>query len=54
MIPRIAGIKKCITTANYFKSLGIDLIHSFHYGADYSEALAAKLAGIPWMYTKKI
>ena len=42
MIPLIAGIKKCITTANYFKSLKIDLIHSFHYGADYSEALAAK------------
>ena len=53
MIPRISGIKKCITTANYFKSLGIDLIHSFHYGADYSEALAAKIAGIPWIYTKK-
>ena len=31
----------------------MDLIHSFHYGPDYSEALAAKIAGIPWVYTKK-
>ena len=33
--------------------LKVDLIHSFHYGADYSEALASKIAGIPWVYTKK-
>ena len=31
----------------------MDLIHSFHYGPDYSEALAAKIAGVPWVYTKK-
>ena len=36
-----------------FRKLKIDLIHSFHYGSDYSEALAAKFAGIPWVYTKK-
>tara|TARA_Y100000748_G_C15482000_1_gene483197 strand:+ start:922 stop:1977 length:1056 start_codon:yes stop_codon:yes gene_type:complete len=53
MIPRIAGIKKCFNTAKYFKSLGINIIHSFHYGADYSEAIAAKISGIPWIYTKK-
>ncbi|MBO3699082.1 glycosyltransferase [Roseivirga sp. E12] len=36
-----------------FKALNADLVHSFHYGSDYTEALAAKLAGIPWVFTKK-
>ena len=53
MIPRINGLKKCYRLSRFFKNLNIDLIHSFHYGPDYSEALAAKLAGIPWVYTKK-
>ena len=53
MIPRIKGIIKSIELAEYFRSLKIDLIHSFHYGPDYSEALAALFSGIPWVYTKK-
>jgi len=53
MIPRLNGIKRCFKTAKFFKKLNIDLIHSFHYGADYSEALSAKISGIPWIYTKK-
>ena len=53
MIPRLKGIIKCINLSKFFKKLEIDLIHSFHYGSDYSEALAAKFAGIPWVYTKK-
>ena len=53
MIPRIKGIKNSYKLSKFFKNLDIDLIHSFHYGDDYSEALAARLAGIPWVYTKK-
>ena len=53
MIPRFRGILNCIRIARYFHSLKVDLIHSFHYGSDYSEAFAARLAGIPWLYTKK-
>jgi len=53
MIPRFKGLINCIKLAKYFKMLKVDLIHSFHYGADYSEALASKIAGIPWVYTKK-
>ena len=53
MIPRLSGLKKTFYLASYFKCLGIDIIHSFHYGDDYSEALAARLARIPWVYTKK-
>ncbi len=36
-----------------FKQIQPNIIHSFHYGADYTEALAAKMAGIPWVFTKK-
>ena len=53
MIPRIRGLLNCVKLAKYFLGLKVDLIHSFHYGPDYSEALAARLAGIPWIYTKK-
>lgn len=53
MIPRFKGMLNCIQLAKYFKNLNIDLIHSFHYGADYSEALSANFARIPWVYTKK-
>ena len=53
MIPRMKGLLSCIKLARYFRSLKVDLIHSFHYGPDYSEPLAARLAGIPWVYTKK-
>lgn len=35
------------------KKIKPDIIHSFHYSADYTEPLAAKLAGIPWVFTKK-
>lgn len=53
MIPRLKGIKESYILAKFFKDLNIDIIHSFHYSDDYSEALAAKFARIPWIYTKK-
>ena len=53
MKPRLRGIVKCYQLSKFFRKLNIDLIHSFHYGPDYSEALAANFAGIPWIYTKK-
>lgn len=37
----------------FFKENQFDLIHSWHYLDDWSEPLAAKLAGIPFVYTKK-
>jgi glycosyltransferase involved in cell wall biosynthesis len=36
-----------------FKKQKFDLIHSWHWSSDISEPLAAKLAGIPFVYTKK-
>ena len=53
MKPRIRGAIKCYQLSKFFRKINIDLIHSFHYGPDYSEALAANFAGIPWIYTKK-
>ena len=53
MKPRLKGAIKCYQLSKFFRKLNIDLIHSFHYGPDYSEALAANFAGIPWIYTKK-
>ena len=53
MIPRLRGLYKCFLLSKYFKKLNIDIIHSFHYGSDYSEAISAKIAGIPWVFTKK-
>lgn len=37
----------------FFKSNQFDVIHSWHWSSDISEPLAAKLAGIPFVYTKK-
>ena len=53
MKPRLKGLFNCFKISKYLKHLNIDLIHSFHYAPDYSEALAAKIGGIPWVYTKK-
>lgn len=36
-----------------FKEIAPHVIHSFNYSADYTEAMAAKLAGISWVFTKK-
>ena len=53
MKPRLKGLINCLKISKYLKQLDMNLIHSFHYAPDYSEALAARMAGIPWVYTKK-
>src|SRR5690606_38351065 len=37
----------------FFKKHRWDIIHSWHWSSDFSEPLAAKLAGIKFVYTKK-
>ena len=44
---------RLLKVVNFFKSLDVDIIHSWHWSSDFSEALAAKLAGIKYVYTKK-
>jgi glycosyltransferase involved in cell wall biosynthesis len=53
MRPIIKGIYSCWKVSRKLKQINPDIIHSFHYSSDYSEALAAKFAGIKWIYTKK-
>jgi glycosyltransferase involved in cell wall biosynthesis len=53
MVPRLKGLANAWKISRFFKKHDFDLIFSFHYSSDYSEGLAAKLAGIPWMYIKK-
>jgi glycosyltransferase involved in cell wall biosynthesis len=37
----------------FFKGLDVDIIHSWHWSSDFSEPLAARLAGKSFIYTKK-
>jgi len=53
MAERIKGLIQCWKISRTLKEINPDLIHSFHYAPDYSEALAARMAGIPWVFTKK-
>lgn len=53
MSNRLKGLQKVWKISRFFKSLNPHLIHSFHYAPDYSEPLAAKIAGIKWVFTKK-
>lgn len=53
MKPYVKGILNSCKISRFLKSIQPDIIHSFHYAPDYSEPLAAKMAGITWVYTKK-
>lgn len=44
---------RLLKTIKFFKKNKYDLIHSWHWSSDFSEPLAAKLAGVPWIMTKK-
>ena len=43
----------CWKVSIKLKKINPDIIHSFHYNSNYTEALSAKLAGIKWTFTKK-
>ncbi len=51
--PYIQGLKTCWQISRELKKINANIIHSFHYAPDYSEGLAARLAGSKWVYTKK-
>ncbi|TCK68833.1 glycosyltransferase involved in cell wall biosynthesis [Winogradskyella wandonensis] len=44
---------RLLKTIGFFRKHKFDIIHSWHWSSDFSEPLAAKLAGIPWIHTKK-
>ena len=37
----------------FFRKEKFDIIHSWHWSSDFTEPLAARIARIPWIYTKK-
>ena len=51
--PRISFLSRVLKIRTFFKQHQFDVIHSWHWSSDISEPLAAKLAGIPYIYTKK-
>ncbi|MDG5492238.1 glycosyltransferase [Psychroserpens sp. SPM9] len=51
--PKASFIFRVLKIKKFFKTHNFDLIHSWHWSSDISEPLAAKLAGIPYVYTKK-
>jgi len=44
---------RLLKIVKFLKKHRFDLIHSWHWSSDFSEPLAVKLAGIPFVYTKK-
>ncbi|WP_375234799.1 glycosyltransferase [Winogradskyella sp.] len=44
---------RVLKTRKFFKKHKFDVIHSWHWSSDFTEPLAAKLSGIPFVYTKK-
>ena len=51
--PYLKAIVRIIKLALYFKRNKFDIVFSYHYAADYIEAIAAKLAGARFIYVKK-
>nr|WP_321246619.1 glycosyltransferase [uncultured Psychroserpens sp.] len=51
--PFIALPIRILRIYKFFKKHEFDVIHSWHWSSDFTEALAAKLAGVPYVYTKK-
>lgn len=51
--PIMQMLKECYAVSRKIKKINPDIVHSFHYAASYSEALAARMAGAKWVFTKK-
>ncbi|QRM87785.1 glycosyltransferase [Lacinutrix sp. WUR7] len=39
--------------SKFYKKQQYDIVHSWQWSGDWTEAMAAKLVGVKWMYTKK-
>ena len=46
-------IIKSFKKSKFFKKHKFDIVHSFHYASEYSEALCFRFARAKWIYTKK-
>jgi glycosyltransferase involved in cell wall biosynthesis len=53
MRPVAAGLRHCWKVSRWIRKNGFKIVYSYHYSADYSEAVAAKMAGSKWVFVKK-
>src|SRR5690554_1609669 len=51
--PYFSLLFRVLKISRFFKQQKYDVIHSWQWSSDWTEALAAKLAGVKWIYTKK-
>ena len=51
--PYLTLFSRVLKIRNFFKKNQYHIVHSWHWNSDWTEALAAKLAGVKWIYTKK-
>lgn len=51
--PYSSLFKRIIDIARFFKTNDYNLVHSWQWSNDWTEAIAARLAGAKWIYTKK-
>lgn len=51
--PWISFLFRAYKISRFFKRNKFNIIHSWNWSSDISEPLAAKIAGIPYVYTKK-
>lgn len=51
--PRLKLLFGVLRVAFKFKRINPDIIYSYHYSSDFSEALSARLVGIKFIYIKK-
>lgn len=51
--PRVRLLIDTFRTSRFFRSLSPDIVFSYHYASDFSEAIAARLAGCKFLYVKK-
>src|SRR5690606_36806588 len=51
--PVLKMVKQCWKVSRKLKKINPNIIHSFHYSANYTEAIASRMAGAKWTFTKK-
>ncbi len=51
--PYFSLISRLKPIIQFFKRNKYDIVHSWHWSSDWTEVLAARLAGVKWIYTKK-
>ena len=51
--PHLTLFSRIKPIIRFFKKNKYDIVHSWHWSSDWTEALAARLAGVKWVYTKK-